>query len=199
MIKRLFLPGIVCALVLLDIFLLYENSKNCHLAEESRYLIQRLQNEITEKQQIIDDICNTEIIELTNLNGNNCNDSVLKIEKDYNQHLFVYRFSSASCNSCIDSMLVLIKNSSDKLKRNILIVSDDNTKNALHVRLHYAGLDQTRYAVSEKLSFTFDACKTPYCFVLDSNMVASMFFIPHSRNRKRTLDYLNFITTERLN
>lgn len=196
MIKRFIILGLICVLVILDLLLLNKIQRIDNVAEQSSLLINRLQNEILEKQQYIDDISKIELLELEINNVDYCIDSVLMIEKTDEQPLFVYRFSSLSCQSCVDSMFVLFKSSSEELKRNMLIISDDKANNMLQVRLHGAGLDQMKYTISERLSLTFDTCNTPYCFILNDKMILSMLFIPDSRNRKRTIDYLKFVNQE---
>jgi len=177
----------------MNIFVIYKLKKDYKLISEFCYLIEQLQNKVSAKQQIIEEKDNMEALELVNLDSNNRIDSILKVEKKLKQSLLVCRFSSNGCQSCIDSLLVLIKTVSDTLKSNILIVSDNKTKNELYVRLHYAGLDQIRYTVSEKLSFPFDSHLTPYFFIIDNNMTVRMFFIPDRENKKRTLGYLKYI------
>lgn len=193
MTKRVFLQGAICVLLILNVFELYELKKSYKLADQSSYFIEQLQSRISLKQQTIDEKDFIEIHELINLDANNHIDSVLMVEKSINRPLLVYRFSSNGCQSCIDSMLATIRTISDTLKSNILIISDNKIKNELYVRLHYGGLDQIKYAVSEKLSFSFDSFRIPYFFIIDNDMVVRMFFIPDKGNRKRTLVYFKYI------
>lgn len=192
--KRIsFLMGVICMLLLLDVIVLYKLRESHREDEIAGLLIEELQKENFQKQEIIEAKDQIEAFELINNDYNSNIDSILDCLRIENKQLLVFRFSSNSCPPCIDSIMVLIKDLPINLRKNVLLLSDYNSKRQFYTRFRYAGLDQFDYRVFDKLPLPFDPRKIPYFFIIDKNGIVRMFFIPDLKNKSRTLNYLNFI------
>lgn len=191
--KRFLIPIFVLILIVVNVYLLFVIDNYFILIEKSDNLIRQLERNNTTKQEIIDQKDSIEFQELINMNTINNIDSILKLKKNKDQPLLVFRFFRTSCHSCVDSLLLLINKLPHTTKHNTLIVSNDFSANDLRLRLHRANLDHLKYAISEKLSFMFDSTKTQYFFIVDNDMLINMFFIPDIKNRGRSLNYFNYI------
>jgi hypothetical protein len=159
-------------------------------------IIEQLEDKISTKQQLIDENNRVELQELINIATQIDIDTFFQAKKSINKPLLVYRFSMASCHSCVDSTLVLIENMPDTLKKNILILSDNISTRELYVMIHSTRLVQIKYVIVDRLAFPFDSTNIPYFFILDRHNVVRMFFIPSVDNKVRTLNYLDYVTNE---
>jgi hypothetical protein len=189
---------LIFALVILNFLVLYFLQRCRTTIDNQHDIIEQLQEKIKTNQQIIDENYGVELQELINISTQIDIDSFFTTKVSINNPQLVYRFSSASCHSCVDSTLVLIESMPDTLKKNVLILSDNVSTRELHVMLHSASLVSIKYAIVDRLVFPFDSTNIPYFFILDRKRVVRMFFIPSADNKARTLNYLNYVINEYL-
>jgi hypothetical protein len=190
------LKFVIVILIIVNAFILWKLKASYNLISKTNLVIKNNNGQVYESLEYERD--SIEYLELISLDTFIPIDSIIKVEKKENQSLLVFRFSMHSCNSCVDSIFTIIKGMPENLKSNVLIVSDHESKRRLFIKLHYYKMEQVKYAVLSELSIPFDKQNIPYFFVVNNDLKISMFFIPIIKNRRRTVNYLNYVIEKHL-
>lgn len=154
----------------------------------------KLQFENSQLRRMIE---NKDKTELTELIINDNIDSVVINNEVTDCPILVYRFFSGGCHSCTDSLLTFLNSLSPKTKNNLLIISNYSADSELNAVLHFNGVKDVKFKNLSQLDLSFDSQNIPYFFVLE-DQIAHTFFIPDKENKRRTINYLEYIFNQYL-
>lgn len=109
--------------------------------------------------------------------------------------ILVFRYSELHCQVCVDSVITDLKKEFEEIgENNIIILSSYRSKSDLLLFKRMNQLDLPVYNINEEsLSISIDQAKTPYMFVLDSNLTVNMIFIPEKTLPELNTQYFKFV------
>jgi hypothetical protein len=105
--------------------------------------------------------------------------------------ILVFRFSSETCNICVDYVIDKLKKAFPDFKTESRIVL---LSSQVSDRLKKTYYGKTLYSFYEnELDLPFESNRIPYIFILDKDMKAKLFFIPEKSSPVFTDFYLNMV------
>jgi hypothetical protein len=117
-----------------------------------------------------------------------------KLLKDIisNEPKVILFYNDRSCYPCVNDIVKTLESMIDSFKyieNNLVIISDEY--NALYS--HNLQTKFNNYKITCKLGFRNDDINEPFLFILDTNYVSSMYFIPNYHTINSLKRYLKFI------
>lgn len=121
-------------------------------------------------------------------------DTVLLEEIDFDEHLFVIRFSEFHCMSCVTKEMEVISNFLDSNKNVICLASYSNLNDLMKIK-RVMNISLPVYNIPFLVfDNELEQKKLPYYFVLDKNYRANNLFVATHSNVKLTSKYLQYIS-----
>ncbi len=103
----------------------------------------------------------------------------------------VFRYSNLDCRPCIEETLKLISESSQVIKDNSIIISDDITSKVFINRNKNFKYSIPLYnLVDQNIGFHFEGKGMPFLFILTEDFRSTCLFTPIKENKSFTKSYL---------
>ena len=190
--KILFL--FIVILLLFNIFFYSQGKKNVQIVD-------RMQKQL--KTEAYKNIIFSQLIELQiksegtpigEKNLKDINDSLIQINSLMNNNnlLFVIRYSSISCETCLNQTIELVKEILQPINDKVIFLAKYSSSKDL---IEFANVNQLKYPIYniDEIVTPSDSLNSFYFFCLDCQGNTSKVFIPQESNVKLTRNYLNHI------
>jgi hypothetical protein len=125
--------------------------------------------------------------------GINRTDTIKLSELARENSILVFRFSSETCNICIDFVIDRLKKAFPDYESNSRIVLL-SSQVADRLKKTYYGKPLYSFYENE-LDLPFEPYRIPYIFILEKDMKARLFFVPEESSPVFTDFYLNTVKT----
>ncbi|PCH68239.1 MAG: hypothetical protein COC06_09920 [Bacteroidales bacterium] len=117
-----------------------------------------------------------------------------KIFDNLQERVLVCRFSQRHCESCVNSLIQILRNRVDSIgKENVVFLGNHRNNRIFKRTIPLYGIEDLKVYNCPKLSIPVEELGYPYYFILDSRLQISNVFVPDKATPNVTFEYLKNI------